>query len=167
MARIKGFKLTADWATALGTWFTIILVAVSTILVWKQVRDLKTSVENQTYQSVYETEFDLHKYFLEPDHAKYRPYFYGNLDIDPNLKDDDPEKIKLDTLAEWWCDFFDNVYQQKATMKTVTFDKWRQFMKDIYQTSPVLRKFISIRGERWYTKEFIADISCPTLEKCR
>ncbi len=131
------------------------------------MRDLKISVENQTYQAVYETEFDLHKYFLEPEHAQYRPYFYGGVDIDPNLEENDSERIKLDTLAEWWCDFFDDVYQQKATMKTATFDKWRQFMKDIYQTSPILRRFISKRGERWYTKEFNDDIKCSTLEQCK
>ena len=166
MSLMKRFNLSAEWVTAIGTWITIILFAASIILLWMQIRDLRTSVQNQTYQSIYEAEFDLHKYFLEPEHAKYRPYFYGGLDIDPKLNEYDPERIKLETLAEWWCDFFDDVYQQKLTMRPDTFDKWRQFMKDIYQTSPVLKRHIATRGERWYPKEFIDDIRCPELKKC-
>jgi hypothetical protein len=164
MIKLKKFELTADWATAIGTWVTILLLIVSTLMLWKQIGDLRTSVQNQTYQAVYETEFDLHKYFLEAEHAEFRPYFYGGKRVEADLKDDDPKKIRLDTLAEWWCDFFDDVYQQEKTMETAAFDKWRQFMKDMYQTSPILQEFIAEKGVRWYTENFINDIKCPVLE---
>jgi len=159
MVKTKKLNLSPELATAIGTWVTIILVVVSILLVWKQIRDLKTSVENQTYQSVYQTEFDIHKYFLE--HPEYRPYFYENKKP-PNL--DENERIKLDTLTEWVCDFFDDVYQQRDTMTPDTFIKWRQFMKDIYQTSPILQEFIAKRGTRWYPDDFVTDIKKPSLD---
>ena len=157
MIKIKKL-LTPEWATAIGTWVTIILVVISILLVWKQIRDLKTSVENQTYQSVYQTEFDIHKYFLE--HPDYRPYFYEKKPPDKEGE----EKIKLDTLTEWVCDFFDDVYQQRDTMTPATFNKWRQFMKDIYQTSPVLQEFIEKKGTRWYPDDFVGDIKKQSID---
>jgi len=157
VSRIKKL-LSPEWTTAIGTWVTIILVVISILLVWRQIRDLKTSVENQTYQSVYQTEFDIHRYFLE--NPKYRPYFYENKT--PDLEGD--EKIKLDTLTEWVCDFFDDVYQQRDTMTPATFSKWRQFMKDIYQTSPALRAFIEKRGPRWYPDDYVKDIKDPKTD---
>lgn len=158
MVKKKDFNFSADWVTAFGTWFTIIPVTISLILVWVQVRNIKTSVENQTYQSVYQTEFDIHKYFL--DHPQYRPYFYEKKQ--PDLEGD--ERIKLNTLVEWVCDFFDDVYQQRDTMTPSTFSKWRQFMKDIYQTSPILQQFIEKPGKRWYPDDFIDDIKKQGLD---
>jgi hypothetical protein len=149
-----------DWATALGTWFTVIPVTISIFLVWTQIGDLRTSVENQTYQYVYQTEFDLHRYFLE--HPDERRYFYEDKDIEADV--DEKKRVKLFTLAEWWCDFFDNVYRQKATMPPNTFNQWRRFMKDIYRTSPVLREFIAIKGKQgWYPKDYLDDIKDPNL----
>jgi hypothetical protein len=166
MLKIKGMKISPDWATAIGTWVTIVLIIVSIILVWIQINDLRKSVQNQTYQSVYETEFDLFKYLL--DHPEDKPYFYDNKHFAPtgNPEADKKERDRLNTLAEWWCDFFDDVHQQKSTMKESTFEKWRQFMKDIYATSPLLREHIERRGTAWYPKEYIEDIKCPHLEKC-
>ncbi|PYS93611.1 MAG: hypothetical protein DMF64_04220 [Acidobacteria bacterium] len=159
MNKIKKL-LSPEWAIAIATWITTILVVISILLVWKQIRDLKTSVENQTYQSVYQTEFDIHRYFLE--HPEYRPYFYDKKTPAPDL--DESERIKLDTLTEWVCDFFDDVYQQRDTMTPDTFSKWRQFMKDIYQRSPILQAFIEKPGKRWYPEDFIDDIKKPGLE---
>jgi hypothetical protein len=158
LVKIKKF-LSPEWVTAIGTWFSIILVVVSVLLVWKQIRDLKTSVENQTYQSVYQTEFDIHRYFLE--HPEFRAYFYETKNPDDAKGN---EKIKLDTVTEWVCDFFDDVYQQRDTMTPATFSKWRQFMKDIYQTSPALKAFIEKRGKQWYPDDFVADIKNPSSD---
>lgn len=158
-------KLPPEWAAAIGTWLTILPITVSIFLVWIQISRLQTSVENQTYQSVYETEFGIHKYFL--DNPQYRPYFYQNISYlqTNDAEKDRIEKIKLDTLAEWVCDFFDDVYQQRDTMTRDTFSKWRKFMKDIYQTSPVLREFIAKHGADWYPEDFIADIKTPDTSK--
>ena len=157
-AKAKLSQLSPEWVTAFGTWCAIIPITISLIFVWTQIRNIRISVENQTYQSVYETEFGIHKYFL--DNPQYRPYFYENVPYAPtgNVDKDKTEKIKLDTLAEWICDFFDDVYQQRDTMSKYTFSKWRKFMKDMYQTSPILQEFIAKHGADWYPEDFITDI---------
>ena len=143
-------NITADWVQAIGVWVSILIIAVSVWFLWIQIRELRQSIECSTYQSVYQMILDIDKYFIE--NADLRPYFYYGKEMDN--KNQTHMKEKLISTAEMLIDCFDNVYHQKNSMPSHTFDAFSAFMREIYQNSPVLREVLSMR-EHWYPRRFV------------
>lgn len=125
----------------------LFLIGISALFVWIQVRDLRISIQSQTYQTVYEKMFEFHRFFFE--HPEMKKFFYHGTD----LPDEDGERLEI--VAEWMCDYFDDVYHQRRTMPPATFDEWKTFMQEIYENSPVLRRHIA-RRQLWYPEAYLS-----------
>jgi len=141
-------------------WVGAVAVVISLIGLWIQIRDVRKSMEGQTYQGVYDQMFELHRTFFE--HPKLRPYFYGGKSL-VGVDDADAPQVRI--LAEWVCDFFDNVYRQRKTMTPETFCGWIAYMRKVYETSPALRDHVAAVPD-WYPKDFVSTITSSTQPGC-
>lgn len=77
------------------------------MLVVIQIKDLRKTVQNQTYQAVYSE-------MLNPD--------------------DEKQEAQAHIVAELICDLFDDVYHQGSTMSPKTFKEWTSYMHGLFVT---------------------------------
>lgn len=142
-------SFSADWVEAIGTWVAAILVAVSVPFLWMQIRDLRRGINGTTNHIIYQTIIDIDKFFAENPHL--RPYFYSGQDID-GLNSVERDQVLV--VAEMLADCFDDAYQQQTIMSALVVDSFKEYVRGVYLTSPVLRRFIR-SYQQWYVKDFI------------
>jgi hypothetical protein len=129
----------------------LVVSVVSVILVIWQIRNLIRSIHTQTYQRVYELMIEIDKFFI--DNPTLKPYFYPDTDI---KADETVEKEKLLSIAEMMMDYFDNVYHQRGCMPRHTFSGFREFMRNVFTNSQIIREYLAMSGrEQWSPEDFI------------
>jgi hypothetical protein len=124
-------------------------------LLTKQLEDVKTSIQSSTYQNVYQQMIEIDRYFIENPELK--AYFYST-EMKVEIPEDALQREKRFSIAEMLVDFFDSVYYQKKSMPPKTFSRFNQYMKDMYQNSVVLKKFLTDERKDWYTDKFIEEL---------
>jgi hypothetical protein len=150
-----------QWVSAIGTWFSGILVSCSLVFVWRQARtssrQLLVSAEQQliselaNYHNLYLMWFNVDRVFVEyPD---LRPFFYGRRDADESGVTDDIRK-KLDAVSHMMLDCFDDVYHHLEHLPASTRNPWDIFMQDMYRHTPYLKGFLK-NNEQWYSPDFV------------
>lgn len=80
--------------------------------------------------------------FLEIDHAfmtypDLRPYFYDYRDLDDATADED----RIRAVAELMLDIFEWVLRHEYELGGKESEGWRDYFKDCFETSPILRSF--------------------------
>lgn len=131
-------------------------------LLTKQLEDVKTSIQSSTYQNIYQQMIEIDRYFIE--HPELKAYFYST-EMKAEMPEDALEQEKLFSIAEMLVDFFDSVYHQKKCMPPKTFSRFSEYMKDMYQNSIVLRKFLTDEREDWYPDNFIEELKGSKTSK--
>ena len=131
-------------ATELGNlaeWVGAFAAAATALIVFLQIKDLRKTVQNQTYQAVYAEMLNLDRFFFE--NCEFREYFYDG-------KEPPPEKMaQARIVAELLCDLCDYVYLHKNTMTPGAFKEWQTYMDNLFATSPLLQDIFTKR-KTWY-----------------
>lgn len=139
LARKTYRLLSWEAASALATVATVIILCVQTV-------DLRHSVQRDTYQKFYATVYDLDRHFLE--HPELKPYFYADRPLDPSAED--ALKQKVESTAEWFSDFFDNLYYHMDSSPDDGWAEWQRYVQDTFRRSSILRDYVRAHRD-WYT----------------
>lgn len=102
-----------------------------------------TAIEAQTRWQVYQLSFTTYKLFV--DCPELYPYFYRNLAApsDTALHD------RLRATAELLLDYFEGIVLSRENLADATRHVWDKYMREMYESSPVLREFWANKKERY------------------
>jgi hypothetical protein len=155
-------NLNPQWVSAIGTWFSGIVVAFSLLFVWRQARissgQLNVSGEQEliselaNYHNLYLMWFNVDRIFVEyPD---LRDFFYSRADSRPRSGVTDDIRKKLDAVSHMMLDCFDDVYHHLDHLPAKTRVPWDLFMQDMYRHTPYIKSFLQ-DNEQWYSPDFV------------
>jgi hypothetical protein len=139
----------AGWEmlTGLGTVGLMLVTATGFIFLWKQLRDGRQSLENQTRWQIYQLSFHVYRMLVELPNL--RPYFYENKAV----PEDEPAKSQVFAAAELMLDYFENIFLSKEAVDPDTWEVWKRYMRQLCTTSPALRAFAE--GSQAYEPRFV------------
>jgi hypothetical protein len=132
------------------TLITIYFVLRQTREAARQSRLVATSTISSLYEEIVSPMFDIDKVFLQ--YPRLKPYFYDGVDI-PEGHDDYDLAM---SVAEMYTDFMDlfvvlqDIASKQAEDTPIPWSDWTEYFKDVYRSSPAVRKLWSKRGY-WYS----------------
>jgi hypothetical protein len=131
--------LLSDLITILGLPFLI----YSLFLLINQLRI-------QAYQSVYQSSIIMDKYHAE--NPEIRPYIYYGKAIpdEKNVK----EFNKVIGSVEMLAAFYEHVLAQMPNMSKDKKKGWKNWMRQVYETSPAMRYYLD-KHEEWHSSELL------------
>lgn len=127
---------------------TIILALIAS---WMQLREVARQNRMIVYSQREASTLMLDRLFIE--YPETRDYFYSGVEIDANH----PSYRRVLAIAEIHLDVFD--YKLKHAEHFAEYEPFREveekFMRDMFRTSPILRKYCEQRKE-WYSPKLQA-----------
>jgi len=151
---IKILNLTAidekEWIalTAIGAFILPFITLGGFLLVIKQLRSERETLETQTREQVYHASLGILNMFVE--HPDLRPYFYDSIPMPLQTLD----RSKVLAACEVMGDHWENILLSKASLDKKTLGVWKDYMVGIYRTSPSLQYFLLHEGYR-YSCDFL------------
>jgi hypothetical protein len=115
----------------------------SLLLLLNQAQQQTVATRATIYQNLTRMMLDIDLYFI--DHPEYKAYFYNGVEI----TETNPDYTRVLTIAEMFMDFMDFVFTHKSDMPNYPWNEWAMYFKQVYDTSPVLRKFYA-DNPGWY-----------------
>ena len=151
---IKILNLTAidekEWIalTAIGAFILPFITLGGFLLVIKQLKSERETLETQTREQVYQASLGILKMFVE--HPDLRPYFYDSIVMPVQAL----EISKVLAACEVMGDHWENILLSKKSLDEETLGVWKNYMVGIYSTSPSLQYFLLHEGYR-YSSNFL------------
>ncbi len=145
--------LSPEWFGAIATAVGAVGTIISLIFLYRQLKDLKSSVRSTTYLNLYAQMIEIDRFFYA--HPELKPYFYYGKEVGEL---DEKEMNRLNSVAEMMIDFFDMAYHQQECMPVETIEGFENYMKGVYKKSPVMAKFIG-KNAAFYPDQFIRDLT--------
>lgn len=118
---------------------------------WQSVM-MNRGVEAQTWQGITHSNDEILYVFV--DHPELRPYFYDTKELDEN----DPNYHAVLAVCELFLDFIDSMHDDYVYKLPGMEDGgkyreiWDLYFRDIFSSSPALRKYAK-KKEQWYPKD--------------
>jgi hypothetical protein len=144
-----------DSAADLGQAAAAVASFIALVAIWIQIRRQKEAEQAAVYQAISQQMFDIDRVFLEYPHL--RPYFYDGVDASECTGDD---RGRLDTIAEMFLDFIDNVQAQSDRFDANLRDFWSTFFGSLGENAPILAE-TELRCCDWYPKEVWDALGLP------
>lgn len=138
------------WISAIGTWFSNMLLLVSLIFIWRQIKGVKEQLKSAAFQGIWSIWIEIDKWFVANPTLK--PYFYLRKDVDPNTSEE--LNMRLESTAEMLLDCFANFYHQRSCMLPEEEEAYKLFMRSVYRDQPYFRRFVD-KSKDWYYPRFI------------
>ncbi|MCF4122007.1 hypothetical protein L1785_13570 [Antribacter sp. KLBMP9083] len=136
------------------TWIEIVggvasLLGIVAVLV--QLRQVVISLRSTARGATSAIGTQLKDVFIAYPHL--RPYFFD--DADPT---GDPDQGRIQTIAELYCIYLQEIAAQRAHVRGASGDAWFALMMAIYQGSPAVRAQLE-RHSAWYSVELRSTIA--------
>jgi hypothetical protein len=122
------------------------ILTLTLLMIWRQAKYAHHTAMSQVYQNTAAGFATVQRYFM--DHPEYRPYFYDGKSVDVV----DPEYERVSAIAEFVLHAVHNLTIHRRYMKEYPWDVWERSLRDIYNNSPILQKFLQEHFD-WYTAE--------------
>lgn len=118
-------------------------LVVSVGLLIMQTRIAARATRAGVYQNVLVQMIDIDLFFI--DHPELKPFFYNNMEI----SEEHPDYDRVLSVAEMLVDFIDGVFVLAPSMPEYPWHTWERYFRDLFASSPVLRKYWALYGD-WY-----------------
>jgi hypothetical protein len=116
-------------------------ILIGTILLL--IRQLRV----QAYQATYESALSIDQFLVE--HSDLRQYLYEG----KALPENDPDELeRISAAACMLLTFFEHVVGQKNSMSKAKWIGWKNYICDVYKTSPAVQYFLN-KKEHWHSEE--------------
>jgi hypothetical protein len=142
----------AEWVIAIGTCVGALIALLTLLVLWRQLKDLSTSIQGSTYQNVINLMIEIDRFFIT--HPDLKSYFYNGKKL---TAADEIESARVTSTAEMLLDFFDNVYHQKALLSEEKFRAYLIYMRTLCGRSEALQNQLD-RNSNWYPPKFVHDL---------
>lgn len=155
----------SGWVSALGTWFGNILLLISLVFIWFQIKGVKEQLKSAAFQGIWNIWIEIDKWFVANPTLK--PYFYHGKDLDQDLRSEEEKeemRMRLESTAEMFMDCFANFYHQRSCMLPHEEEAYKRFMRSVYANQPFFRKFVD-NSKDWYYPRFIEYLSIEYVSK--
>jgi hypothetical protein len=125
-----------------------LLVVLSLLAAWVQLRQFSEQNRMTVHQEREGSTLALDRVFVE--YPEVRDYFYGGTDIDEK----DPLYKRVEAVAEMHLDVFDYKLKHAENFREYQpfLDVEENWIRDMFRTSPVLRKYVEKR-QNWYSEK--------------
>ena len=116
----------------------------------RQVEVMLQQSRGDVNERLYSQSLDIMRFFAE--HPEVRPYFYDNKEL--NKAQSELEKLRVLSTAEMVAGFMELVALQLSEQPADIQPRWKAYIVDAYNSSPVLREHLSTCTP-WYAEVFL------------
>jgi hypothetical protein len=129
------------------TWITTICAVIGLITTFFGLNFVIKQIRSAAVDRLFARMHDFHRLFIE--NPKLREFFYSKRYY---KKEEDDEVILI--VAEALADFFQQIYYELPNMPKSSRNGWRNYIRSISKSSPVIQSHI-IDNSEWYHPKFV------------
>ena len=125
----------------------------------RQVEVMLQQSRGDVNERLYSQSLVIMRFFAE--NPEVRPYFYDNKDL--GRAENELEKLKVLSTAEMVAGFMELVALQLSEQPAEIQPRWKAYIVDAYNSSPVLREHLSTCTP-WYADDFLRILPIESVE---
>jgi hypothetical protein len=125
----------------------------------RQVEVMLQQSRGDVNERLYSQSLVIMRFFAE--NPEVRPYFYDNKDL--SRAEGELQKLKVLSTAEMVAGFMELVALQLAEQPADIQPRWKAYIVDAYNSSPVLREHLST-CRPWYADDFLSLLPVESAE---